>query len=365
MGKHKIRHLVPKNGRYFFQPSKALREAGYQPEPLGKDLAAAIARAEELNAEWDNRHKDKEETRLASPGTVERYIQDIKKSGSYLDKSAARQAEFDYTSAIIIETFGPSQMKVVKPRHCQIFYDNLKKLYGDHKAHRVMKDLRFVFNHAVKFGVLFTNPALAFTVKAPAPRKQSWTPEQVHTAITVGWEKGYHGAAVAIAIMYDTGMSPVDARTLEMGNLDDNKIIDSREKTGVSFSGELWPETMEWIKAYHDMLGIASTPSALVIRTRTGQPYTKDLLAKDIRTVRRLAGLPDDLQARDLRRTATIEEYEGGASEKQVAAARGWSTKTSARMSDVYGPGNFNMAKGAKDARKKNLSGPKVGISQD
>ena len=48
-------------------------------------------------------------------------------------------------------------------------------------------------------------------------------------------------------------------------------------------------------------------PAALVIRTRRGRPYTKDILAKDIRTVRRLAGLPGDLQLRDLRRTATIE----------------------------------------------------------
>jgi len=45
-----------------------------------------------------------------------------------------------------------------------------------------------------------------------------------------------------------------------MANLDGNKVIESdREKTSVSLSEELWPETMEWIKCYHDILGLAST----------------------------------------------------------------------------------------------------------
>ena len=84
------------------------------------------------------------------------------------------------------------------------------------------------------------------------------------------------------------------------------------------------------------------------------------LLAKDIRKVREIAGLPSALQLRDLRRTATIEEAENEATEKEIAAARGWSSKTSGKMLDVYGPSNFNMAKAAHDKRPMNLKGPKT-----
>lgn len=61
-----------------------------------------------------------------------------------------------------------------------------------------------------------------------------------------------------------------------------------------------------------------------------------------------------------MRRTATSEEAEHGATEKELAAARGWSTKTAARMLDTYAPNNFGMAKAGHDKRPRNLKGPKV-----
>ncbi len=73
-----------------------------------------------------------------------------------------------------------------------------------------------------------------------------------------------------------------------------------------------------------------------------------------------LAGIPDALQLRDLRRTATIEEAESGATEKELAASRAWSTKHAARMLDVYAPNSFAMVKAGHDKRPRNLKGPKV-----
>ena len=67
---------------------------------------------------------------------------------------------------------------------------------------------------------------------------------------------------------------------------------------------ELWPETLEWIEAYHRELGIAQMPGALIVRTRRGRPFTKDILAKDIRQVREKLGIPSELKLSDLRRTA-------------------------------------------------------------
>ena len=46
---------------------------------------------------------------------------------------------------------------------------------------------------------------------------------------------------------------------------------------------ELWPETLEWIEAYHKELGIAQMPGSIAVRSRRGKPLTKDMLAADIR----------------------------------------------------------------------------------
>ena len=126
------------------------------------------------------------------------------------------------------------------------------------------------------------------------------TPELANTLIMGAWNLGYHGAAVAAAIAYDTGLSPVDVRTLTVGELQGNRIKRDRTKTGRTVDLELWPNTLEWIEAYHKELGIAQMPGALIVRTRRGKPFTKDMLATDIRQVREKLGIPSELKLVDL-----------------------------------------------------------------
>jgi hypothetical protein len=49
----KPRHLVCKGGRYYWQPSKSLRAAGWRIQRLSSDPMAAAGEAERLNAELD------------------------------------------------------------------------------------------------------------------------------------------------------------------------------------------------------------------------------------------------------------------------------------------------------------------------
>ena len=56
MANVKIPGLVARRSKtagtsWYWQPSKTLRDAGFTPEPLGKDESKAIARAQELNAQ--------------------------------------------------------------------------------------------------------------------------------------------------------------------------------------------------------------------------------------------------------------------------------------------------------------------------
>ncbi|MFZ5704952.1 MAG: hypothetical protein ACOY5R_06755 [Pseudomonadota bacterium] len=47
----RIERLVEKGGCYYWQPSKSLRDKGWQPERLGRNLSEAIERANRLNAD--------------------------------------------------------------------------------------------------------------------------------------------------------------------------------------------------------------------------------------------------------------------------------------------------------------------------
>lgn len=53
MPRGKVRHLICKAGRFYWQPSAELRAKGWAPERLPDDLVAAERRAEELNRHLD------------------------------------------------------------------------------------------------------------------------------------------------------------------------------------------------------------------------------------------------------------------------------------------------------------------------
>lgn len=363
MGSFKIPNVVERNGGYYFQAKRHMRRAGIHSEALGTDLAAAVKRAQELNLAWQDIRTGKDQPRQvkAPTGTLARLVDDLLDSVEFTDKSRARQAEIEYSLKHISPVFGPSRLEAITPANCEKFYDILREQGSVHKAARVIKDLRYLFNRAIRLRLITFNPALAFQVKQPESRSQTWTSDQVNLAVTTAWSEGFKGAAVALAIAYDTGLSPVDIRTLTMGQIEGNRIVGvTRAKTGRPVEPKLWPETVDWIGLYHNDLGVASTPAALVVRTRRGRPYMKDRLSRDIRIVLRKAGIPDAVQLRDLRRTATTESAENEATVPEIAAARGWAMATAAKDMDTYVVRSHGLADGAHDKRPRNMQGPKV-----
>ena len=58
--------------------------------------------------------------------------------------------------------------------------------------------------------------------------------------------------------------------------------------------------------------------------TRRGRPFTKDILAKDIRQACEKLGIPSELKLSDLRRTGWTEMANKGATVPEFAASAGW-----------------------------------------
>ncbi len=62
------------------------------------------------------------------------------------------------------------------------------------------------------------------------------------------------------------------------------------------------------------------------------------------RKIATAAGIPSDLQFRDLRRTATVQLAEAGCTESEIASFGGWSAQSVAGMMKIYRPLNVTMA---------------------
>ncbi len=170
-------------------------------------------------------------------------------------------------------------------------------------------------------------------------------------AIEIAWSEGFHGLAVAVAIMYDTSLRPGDVRALTCSQVDADRITLVVSKTGRPDAKPIWPETIAIVEKYKAELGIEWMPSAVLIRTRRGRPYTKDRLARDARMIFREAGIPDAVQLRDIRRTASKERAEAGATEAELAASTGHSIERGGQILDTYNPRSFEMAKAAQVKR--------------
>lgn len=67
----------------------------------------------------------------------------------------------------------------------------------------------------------------------------------------------------------------------------------------------------------------------------------------------RIAGIPDDVQLRDIRRTASKERAEAGATEAELAAGTGHSIERGSQILDVYNPRSYSLAKSAQDKRRQ------------
>src|SRR4029077_813673 len=76
---------------------------------------------------------------------------------------------------------------------------------------------------------------------------------------------------------------------------------------------------------------IASGDKMEVCPTVTGKKWHRRNFTKAVRRVARAAGLPDDLQIRDLRRTAAKEGASAGATPAELMAVGGWANQASIR----------------------------------
>jgi integrase len=79
----------------------------------------------------------------------------------------------------------------------------------------------------------------------------------------------------------------------------------------------------------------------------TGRPYGEDVFRHLFREVATSAGLPGDLQFRDLRRTAAVRLAEAGCSVPEIAAITGHELTRTVQILETYCPRNTAMARNA------------------
>jgi len=181
---------------------------------------------------------------------------------------------------------------------------------------------------------------------------------------------GDFGLAALMAVIWDTMLSPGDARRLTAGQMarDDHGVLFflDRAKTGRAAAGTLtkWSEAI--LSAYRKNLGLeflddaplfwtpGSKPGAKGGRRWRSQPYTKPLAEKHFRKVRaELYGAAEGRQLADMRRSGAVEGTAGGASPTETSNKMANTIAASSRLQKTYTPVNVASVRSFDEARAR------------
>ncbi len=362
MGNVKIRFLIIQRGRAYWQPTKAMRDAGFPNRSLGPPGPDAWAEAERLNAAWDAHRRGLQQPNepAAAPGTFRDVFDRYRRLGVWAAKKPRTREEWAYVWDIIKPVWGDVQMADVDAELVDRFYTRIRAAYSLHKAHRVMKVFRALLEVGVAMKVISENPSRIVENKAPAGRTEIWAHDEVMMLAACAWHCGFRGLAVAIRIAYDTQLSPVDVRLLTPAQRRDDPagtyFETARAKSGKRAFGTIGADTESLLDLYLAELadaGVVILDTAPLIRHRSGGAYTKDKLGHDFRRIRDRLWIGETRQLLDMRRTGNVEAAVGGARPQDLSAKQGNTIAQSNKLYETYTPTQLAAVRQADAARTR------------
>jgi integrase len=344
----KIRHLVakPQKSRilYYWQPTRILRAAGFLPRRLAErtnDVADAVREAEAFNRELDAWRAGRVPVPI-QPGTIPWLVKLYRADERYTSLRPKTQAGYDQCIGVIEEwsaRAGHLPLATISRKACRTFYRSMSRTPA--QAAAVMRVLRILLGFAVDEGELERNPAERMRIKGSPPRRQVWTSEQIDAFVAAAVTEGR--PSIGLAVRLGEGLGQREGDTLRLGwTAYDGAVVRLRQrKTGKLIDVPVIADLRQALDQ------APRTAATIVVSETTGRPYAEHNFGHLFREIADAAGLPSDLQYRDLRRTAVVRLAEAGCSIPEIAAITGHSLRTATQIQETYLPRNTVMAKHA------------------
>jgi integrase len=255
--------------------------------------------------------------------------------------------------------------------HIDKWYAKIMRQKGAGEAGRAMKIWRAHYNVMASMRLCRKgeDPSLAIRKKSVPGRTETWTEGEAVRLINGAWRAGYKGLACIVAVAWDTGFAPVDARTLTPGDIRGDQtdwwFFIERGKTGEAAIGTLTPRTRQLVHAYVDSLDIELMDTAPIFRTRgyapstkggrprANTPYTKDSLIDDFADLRRsIFGKDEKRRLMDMRRSGAVESMAGGASAEAMSTKLANSMDQNRSLWRTYLPVDKATVRSVDEARR-------------
>ena len=299
MGEDTIRYLLYVSGKWRWRPTKAMRARGFRLVTFDRELTVqAKARAIELNAEWDRVRTGAQavagpQEPQYPPGSVgDGYRRAMKlraaeRAAKGITRTKEQQKRDDWPRAWkwLGPVFGDRDPKAVAPEALLQLRRKVAERISDIEAHRVIKVWRALWKKLQAFGYGTdrdgprSDPSLAFSNTAPDPRQEVWQHAEVVRLVDCAWQRDKRGLAALMAVIWDSMLSPGDARILTTGqrarDAQGAMFFLDRAKTGRAAAGTLTPWSEQILESYIASLGVELLDNAPIFRTAGSVPGPK------------------------------------------------------------------------------------------
>jgi hypothetical protein len=390
MGEDKIRYLLWVCGRWRWRPTKAMRARGFKLVTFGKELTVRDkARAIALNAEWDRVRtgaqtaQDEREPVYPAGSVGDGYQRATKlRAAERAAKGIARTKEQtkrdDWPRAWkwLGPVFSDRDPKTVTPEALLALRSKVAERVSATEAHRTIKVWRALWKKLEAFGYCAdkdgprSDPSLAFSNTAPDPRQEVWQHAEVVQLVDCAWRRGKKGLAALMAVIWDSMLSPGDARSLTPGQRARDQqgamFFLDRAKTGRAAAGTLTPWSEQLLESYMADLGVGLLDNAPIFRTAGSvpgpkggrrwmpQPYSASKMDRDFREIREeVFGAEEHRQLADMRRSGAVEADAGGTTDSDLANKMANTINASARLRKTYTPVNVVSVRRVDEARQR------------
>lgn len=378
---------------WYWQPSKTLRAAGWEPIALGKDADRAFAAARQRNAEVEKWKAGGSAARSIAPrqvhGTFGALVARYRREWVYGNKPNGRprlkpktRAVYETSLARLEAWAGKQPLAFITPTRIRVLRDATAKPeaeggLGHSAAYNMLRVLRQVLAFAEDVELLpkGSNPARRFDLEKPAPRRTVWSVEDDTAFDRAAFDLGLPSMALARELALYSAQREADLIAFTEGQLARLEILEPvLAERLADDEGSVWGWCLSQGKTSTDYVDVqleipiepallgriraalrtnkardrAAEPPRLVshvlVDDRTGRPWKQRAFIAAWRQVLEHAAETTgrenmrELVWHDLRRTRVVRLRRRGMPKEMIAALTGHSLRSIEEMLRVYGP---------------------------
>lgn len=214
------------------------------------------------------------------------------------------------------KNLGNIRLKDLRFANVTVAYDTWERDIGVRSANYIATALSIVLNTSIRHQALFSNPVSLIQRSKTKPRKVRWTTPQVKCFLDTAYSQWrWRSIGLIVHMAFNWAQRIGDMRMLKWTSLDlvNNTLKLEQSKRGEDVFLPIQGGLVDMLRQQQNDFGFQDYVAPRV-EPRAGAytPYDDDEIHVLVNQVKSQAGLPKELTAMDLRRTAITQMVERG-----------------------------------------------------